>query len=90
MAVGLGVSTAAQAEQVAQFADGVIVGSAFVKRLLEAPDEAAGRASVAELAAQLAEGVRAESPNQTRGSLGNKTLARKHRIYPPAMKSPLA
>jgi len=37
----------------------VIVGSAFVKRLLEAPDEAAGRASVAELAAQLAAGVRA-------------------------------
>jgi tryptophan synthase alpha chain len=58
VSVGLGVSTAAQAEQVAQFADGVIVGSAFVKRLLEAPDEAAGRASVAELAAQLAAGVR--------------------------------
>jgi tryptophan synthase alpha chain len=58
VAVGLGVSTAAQAEQVAQFADGVIVGSAFVKRLLEAPDEAAGRDSVAELAAQLAAGVR--------------------------------
>jgi len=58
VSVGLGVSTAAQAEQVAQFADGVIVGTAFVKRLLEAPDEAAGRASVSELAAQLAAGVR--------------------------------
>ena len=58
VAVGLGVSTAAQAEQVAQFADGVIVGTAFVKRLLEAPDEAAAKASVSELAAQLAAGVR--------------------------------
>jgi tryptophan synthase alpha chain len=58
VAVGIGVSTAAQAQQVAQFADGVIVGTAFVKRLLDAPDEAAGRDSVAELAAQLAAGVR--------------------------------
>ena len=35
--VGLGVSNAAQAAEVAGFADGVIVGSAFVKRLLDAP-----------------------------------------------------
>ena len=41
--VGLGVSNAAQAAEVAGFADGVIVGSAFVKRMLDAPDEAAGR-----------------------------------------------
>lgn len=61
VSVGLGVSTAAQAEQVAKFADGVIVGSAFVKRLLEAPDEAAGRDRVSELAAQLAAGVRGSS-----------------------------
>lgn len=39
--VGLGVSDADQAAEVAGFADGVIVGSAFVKRLLEA-DEPAG------------------------------------------------
>ncbi|CAM5491240.1 Tryptophan synthase alpha chain [Streptomyces glaucescens] len=39
--VGLGVSDAAQAAEVAGFADGVIVGSAFVKRMLDAPDEAA-------------------------------------------------
>lgn len=57
--VGLGVSTAAQAEQVAGFADGVIVGSAFVRRLLDAPDPAAGVAAVAELAAELAAGVHA-------------------------------
>ncbi|MFJ3085678.1 tryptophan synthase subunit alpha [Streptomyces sp. NPDC086838] len=56
--VGLGVSDAAQAAEVAGFADGVIVGSAFVKRMLDAPDEAAGLAAVRSLAAELAEGVR--------------------------------
>ena len=56
--VGLGVSNAAQAAEVAQFADGVIVGSAFVRRLLDAPDEASGLAALRELADQLAEGVR--------------------------------
>ncbi|MFF5786703.1 tryptophan synthase subunit alpha [Streptomyces sp. NPDC012693] len=57
--VGLGVSDAVQAREVAAFADGVIVGSAFVKRILDADgDEAAGLAAVRELAAELAEGVR--------------------------------
>ncbi|WP_063836763.1 tryptophan synthase subunit alpha, partial [Streptomyces sp. NRRL S-15] len=42
--VGIGVSTAEHARQVAGFADGVIVGSAFVKLMLDAPDEAAGLA----------------------------------------------
>lgn len=56
--VGLGVSNADQAAEVAGFADGVIVGSAFVKRMLDAPDEAAGLAAVRSLAADLAEGVR--------------------------------
>jgi len=55
--VGLGVSTGAQAAEVASFADGVIVGSALVKRLLDSPD-AAGVAAVGELSAELAEGVR--------------------------------
>ncbi len=58
VAVGLGVSTAAQAAEVAQYADGVIVGSAFVKQLLEAPTPAEGVAAVGRLAADLAEGVR--------------------------------
>jgi len=62
VAVGVGVSTAAQAAEVARFADGVIVGSAFVHRLLSAADEAAGRAAVAELAAELAAGVRRGTP----------------------------
>ncbi|HET6637128.1 MAG TPA: tryptophan synthase subunit alpha [Streptomyces sp.] len=57
--VGLGVSNAAQAAEVATFADGVIVGSAFVKRLLAEPaDLEAGLDGVRALAADLAEGVR--------------------------------
>ncbi|UNS96496.1 tryptophan synthase subunit alpha [Streptomyces tubbatahanensis] len=56
--VGLGVSTPAQAAEVATFADGVIVGSAFVKRLLAADDLEAGLADVRELATSLAESVR--------------------------------
>ena len=56
--VGLGVSSGAQAAEVAAFADGVIVGSAFVRRLLDAPDREAGLASLAELTRDLADGVR--------------------------------
>ncbi|THA52108.1 tryptophan synthase subunit alpha [Streptomyces sp. A1136] len=56
--VGLGVSNAAQAKQVAGFADGVIVGSAFVKVLLDAPDAQTGLDGVRALAGELAEGVR--------------------------------
>ncbi len=58
VAVGLGVSTRDQAAEVASFADGVIVGSAFVRRLTEAPDPDAAVAAVATLTAELAEGVR--------------------------------
>jgi tryptophan synthase alpha chain len=60
-AVGLGVRDGAQAAEVAQFADGVIVGSAFVSRLLGAPDLAAGVSGVRELAAELAAGVRSRA-----------------------------
>ncbi|MBV9025291.1 MAG: tryptophan synthase subunit alpha [Streptomycetaceae bacterium] len=56
--VGLGVSNAEQAAEVAGFADGVIVGSAFVKRMLDAPDTGSGISGVRALAAELAEGVR--------------------------------
>jgi len=56
--VGLGVSNAEQANEVAQYADGVIVGSAFVRALLDAPDSAAGLKAVEELARSLADGVR--------------------------------
>lgn len=56
--VGLGVSNGDQAAEVASYADAVIVGSAFVRRVLGATDEAAAAASVGELARDLAEGVR--------------------------------
>ncbi|MFD8482470.1 tryptophan synthase subunit alpha [Kitasatospora sp. NPDC059673] len=56
--VGLGVSNADQAAEVAAFADGVIVGSAFVQRLLDAAGPADGLAAVRALAADLASGVR--------------------------------
>jgi tryptophan synthase alpha chain len=59
IAVGLGVSDGAQAAEVAGFADGVIVGSALVRCVLEARDPAAGVAAVGALAAELAAGVRA-------------------------------
>ena len=58
IAVGLGVSTAAQAAEVAQYADGVIVGSAFIKKVQEAATPEAGLAAVTSLAEELAAGVR--------------------------------
>jgi tryptophan synthase alpha chain len=56
--VGLGVRDGTQAAEVASFADGVIVGSAFVQRLLDASSLAAGIAAVRDLAGDLAAGVR--------------------------------
>jgi tryptophan synthase alpha chain len=59
VAVGLGVSNGDQAAEVASYADGVIVGSAFVRILLDHPDDrAAGLRALAALTADLAEGVR--------------------------------
>jgi tryptophan synthase alpha chain len=55
--VGLGVSNASQAAEVAAFADGVIVGTAFVRRLLDSPD-AEGVRAAGVFAAELARGVR--------------------------------
>jgi tryptophan synthase alpha chain len=56
--VGLGVSNRDQAAEVAGFADGVIVGSAFVRRLTDAPDADGAVAAVRALTADLAAGVR--------------------------------
>ncbi|HEY8472968.1 MAG TPA: tryptophan synthase subunit alpha [Natronosporangium sp.] len=56
--VGLGVSSGGQAAAVASYADAVIVGSALVSRLLEAPDEQTGLAGLRALASDLATGVR--------------------------------
>ena len=58
VAVGLGVSDRAQAREVAGFADGVIVGSAFVRRIGDAPDSAGAVEAARGLAADLAAGVR--------------------------------
>ena len=60
VAVGLGVSTREQAKGVAAYADGVIVGSAFVKAILDAPDIESGLAAVTSLARELALGVRGQ------------------------------
>jgi tryptophan synthase alpha chain len=58
IAVGLGVSNAEQAHEVAAYADGVIVGSAFIRQVQESAtlQEACDR--VRELAKALANGVR--------------------------------
>ena len=58
VAVGLGVSTSEQAHEVAKFADGVIVGSAFVKAILEQPDLSKAVAAVVQLSKDFARGVR--------------------------------
>lgn len=52
--VGLGVRTGEQAQQIAQYADAVIVGSAFLSAYADG-----GRAAAAALAGDLAAGVRA-------------------------------
>ncbi|HTW21179.1 MAG TPA: tryptophan synthase subunit alpha [Mycobacteriales bacterium] len=56
--VGLGVSNGTQAAEVAAYADGVVVGSALVRCLLDAATLPQGVAAVGALAADLAAGVR--------------------------------
>ncbi len=56
--VGLGISTAAQAAEVAAYADGVIVGAGFCQRILDAPDLETGLIAVRSFAEELAGGVR--------------------------------
>jgi tryptophan synthase alpha chain len=58
VAVGLGVSNGDQAAQVAGYADGVVVGSAFVNAVRSTVSDAAD--AVRDLAAELAEGVARE------------------------------
>ena len=55
--VGLGVSTAEQAREIGRYADGVIVGSALVKTLLDTDPER-GLAALAEATKELSDGVR--------------------------------
>ena len=56
--VGLGVSSGQQAASIAAYADGVIVGSAFIRRILDAPSWNEALAEVTGFAAELAAGVR--------------------------------
>jgi len=62
VAVGLGVSSGAQAAQVAAFADGVIVGSAFVRRLMDAPGTREGVQAITDLTTELSAAVRRPAP----------------------------
>ena len=66
--VGIGVSNGAQAAEIASYADGVIVGSAFVRCLLDADDEKAGASAVRALAEDLAGGVRRATSGTVRGA----------------------
>lgn len=58
VSVGVGVSTPDQATEVARYADGVIVGSAFVRALTEAASPEAGVDAVTAASAALTDGVR--------------------------------
>lgn len=58
VSVGLGVSTREQAHEVAQYADGVIVGSAFIRLVQEAKSFDDALSAVKKLAEDLASGVR--------------------------------
>jgi tryptophan synthase alpha chain len=61
--VGLGVRDGDQAAAVSGYADAVIVGSALVRCLLDAPDLDSGLDAVRALSADLARGVRAAAPS---------------------------
>ena len=56
--VGIGVSNGAQAAEVASYADGVIVGSAFVRCLLDHDEPTAALRALTSLTEDLAQGVR--------------------------------
>jgi tryptophan synthase alpha chain len=55
---GVGISTPVHAASAAKVGDGVIVGSAIVRRVLEAPDEDSARRDVAAAVRELAAAVR--------------------------------
>ncbi|MBU3715987.1 MAG: tryptophan synthase subunit alpha [Candidatus Nanopelagicaceae bacterium] len=56
--VGLGVSTGEQAREISKYADGVIVGSAFIKLILDSKSESEANLKVKSLATELAAAVR--------------------------------
>ena len=58
IAIGFGISTGAQAKEVARIGDAVVVGSAFVKKIAEARDEGTAVAEVRTLAREIVGGFR--------------------------------
>lgn len=62
IAVGLGVSTAEQARDIAGYADGVIVGAALVRCTLNSSSHADAIARTRALATELSDGVRGTRP----------------------------
>ena len=57
VAVGFGVSSGADVKKLSRYADGVVVGSALVKAIEQAPDRAAAVSAVRTLVAELASGL---------------------------------
>jgi tryptophan synthase alpha chain len=57
ISVGLGVSTPEQAAGVAKYASGVIVGSAFINAVQQAPSFEEGLVAVKKLAQELKSGI---------------------------------
>ena len=60
LAIGFGISTVAQAREVAQIGDAVIVGSAFVKIIEENIDLSQAEMKLAQFAAELSKAVKGE------------------------------
>ena len=58
IAVGLGVSTPEQAADVSKYADGVIVGSAFINAVNNSGDLQDGIAAVVQLARKLKDAIK--------------------------------
>lgn len=58
VAVGFGVSSGADVKKLSRYADGVVVGSALVKAVEQAPDRAAAVAAVRALVTELASGLK--------------------------------
>ncbi len=76
--VGLGVSTPEQAAEVAGYADGVIVGSAFVRAVLDAAGPRQAVSAVTRLAEELAAGVRSGNESVATGVARNPSGVSEH------------
>ena len=59
--VGFGIKTPEQARQIADFADGVVIGSHFVSLVNQAPDAKTGRGALVAAAADIRQAMKAEA-----------------------------